>query len=102
MQKTIINQLKLEFLERLTIPERAKAIKILQDKGMTLDQIGEKIGKNKSTIHHWIKGRNVSKKLPHFDIDEITLYFRNYKSQPIEIAKLKQLILVLHDCIQRR
>ena len=101
------NQLKLEFLDRLTIEERGQTAKILIDSGYSYCKIAKMLNISQSTIHRWINGRHKQQqpnpKIKNvIDIDFLISYFGKYIPKDENGRnEIKRLALVLMDCAKR-
>lgn len=102
MKKALINQLKLELMDHLTIEEKGEVIrKLNREHGLSMREIGRILNIPASTVMDWAKPYR-PKFGPgnlHVSIDTLIEHFKIYVPKTWEEKKkLKLLIVVLMDC----
>ena len=103
-KKFIINQLKMDEIERLTDNEKKELVTKLNKKhGMTEREIGKMLNKPHSTIHDWISGRqdNTPGNL-HISIDRVIEHFKRFKPEQQDFPKLNKLKEVIEQLLMQR
>ena len=101
MKKALLNQLRIERLEKCTIGQRGEICrKLLDGYGFTNRSLGEALGIPHSTIHDWATGRQEHRAGSlHISIDRIINHFKLYELKEDEKDKVKELIKVLEQLL---
>jgi len=90
-EKLLLNQLRIENLQRSTKEEKIWLVNRLKTKHqLSYRQMSERTGIATTTIHNWLAGRN-DKALYKVNIDDLIEYFTDYKPRLEEFAKLETL-----------
>ena len=99
--KILINQLKLESMENLSKEEKKETVLRLRNKyNLTYDQISEKTNVAKSTMHHWIEGRNDN---PNFNIETFVTKLKNFNPKTsIHYACLESLKKIIIEKLKNK
>ena len=93
MKKILINQLKIESMERLTYDEKKKIVLRLRNEyKMSYRDIEKTTSIPKTTIHYWIKGRNEERPL-----NFSSLYRRLKDINPEDITDWGRLELIKEE-----
>lgn len=97
MRKALVNQLRIDQLERCSPLEKGEIIRKLIDRyGYTQRGLAKELGIPHSTIHDWVSDRqsNVPGKF-HISIDKMIEHFEIYKPRLDEYRKIEHLIKIL-------
>ena len=103
MIKPLINQIKIELLEKLTVAEKHEIVKILKEKyKLSFREIGRRIGVDHTTITAWYAQtpRGAGRYKTTMSISTIKKYFTEIHKKPSgyeEINQVKELILILME-----
>lgn len=99
MKKALLNQLKIEKLERCSPDEIKKIIKTLKEKyNMSYRKISEVSGISHTTIHGWVHGKKYKTKDTHMALATLITKIREYEIKTeIELQMLKNLKKIIND-----
>lgn len=99
MKKILLNQLRLERLEKLSIKEKGKIVKSLRDKyKLSYRKMEELTGIPHSTLLDWVTGRQENSGI-HISIDRLINYFKDYKPKLSEFEKLEELKKIIENIL---
>ena len=110
MKTAIINAIKMDNFERLSIQDKKRSIDYLIKNGLSFRDITRKTGIPHTTLFGWYKGREVQKekqievrkeiKVKSINIDFLMHHFQKYKPKYEEKEKLKRLAFIILECIK--
>ena len=101
--KILLNALRLERLEKMSIKERGKIVaKLKKDTGKSYRELAQMTGIPHTTLVDWVTKRqnNIPGNL-HISIDRMIEHFKVYKPRLPEFDKIEELITILRKCIER-
>jgi len=104
MKKALLNQLRLEKLERLTPEEKGEIVRNLREEsGLSYRKLQELTGIPHSTLLDWATGRqkNVAGCL-HISIGKLIEHFSVYKPNELEKAQISVLIRTLQKLLKNK
>lgn len=102
MIKILLNQLRLECMEKLDLKEKIKLVKKLRAKpyNLSYNDITKKTGLPKTTMHRWMTQPLGQLEYQTFNVDRLIKYFDGYKPKLIEFKKIEKLIIILEKVIE--
>lgn len=102
MKKILLNQLRIERLEKLSIKEKGKIVKNLRDKyKLSYRTMEELTGIPHSTLLDWVTGRQEKSGI-HISVDRLINYFKDYKPKLSEYPKLERLKIIIEEILMPR
>ena len=106
IKNALINQLKIEQLNKLSIEDKGQLVKELKDKyKLSYRKLQILTGINHSTLQDWVSGRQTRQNAnagagTHVSIDMMLLKLDGYKPRLAEFEKLKQLRMMIDKILR--